>query len=194
MAVGPRTRPGGRGVYAPAVSASRDPIGPLLDMNRGRVPVDKLNALAGKIRRARLSLTVLTERVVVDDRGVVTSEMDLCLHCRGTCCQELRIPITKKDVKRLAAHLDVRPRDVPLLDAPDDLDDEEREALPEGYAGYLSHGEGPCPYFHGRCTVHEARPEVCRNYGLHACALEGTFQPAEIKVRKKSSTKRRNAR
>lgn len=163
---------------------ARDPIGPLLDLNRGRVPVDKLNAMAAKLRRHGLPLRVLSEQVVVDDAGVVTSQMDLCAHCQGTCCQELRVPITKADVKRLAAHLEVRPRDIPLLGPPEDMDEEEAATV-DDYAGWLTHGEAPCPYFHGRCTVHEARPIVCRNYGLHACALEGTFKPVQIRLRKK---------
>jgi len=162
----------------------RDPIGPLLDLNRGRISVDKLNGLAAKLRKHKLPLTALTERVIVDDDGVVTSEMDLCIHCVGTCCQELRVPITPEDVKRLARHLGIRPKQVPLLPAPSDLSEEEL-ANHDQYAGYLTHGEAPCPYFHGRCTVHEARPVVCRNYGLHACALEGTFKPVQIRLRKR---------
>lgn len=167
--------------------SARDPIGPLLDLNRSRIPVDRLNGLAAKIRRAKLSLTVLTETVEVDPSGVVTSNMELCRHCVGTCCQELRIPITRADAKRLAANLGVRVRDLPLLPTPEDLDQEELDTGTD-VAGYLSHGEGPCPYFHGRCTVHAFRPDVCRNYGLHACALEGTFKPAQIKIRRKRRT------
>ena len=91
---------------------------------------------------------------------------------------------TPEDVKRLARHLGIRPKQVPLLPAPSDLSEEEL-ANHDQYAGYLTHGEAPCPYFHGRCTVHEARPVVCRNYGLHACALEGTFKPVQIRLRKR---------
>ena len=145
-------------------------MGPLLDRNLGRVPVGKLQALAARVKKARLHLDVFNENVTVDPQtGVVTHAMDLCHHCTGQCCASLVIPITKKDRRRLASHLGVKPREVALLPLDGDEDD-------DTLAGYLSQGDGPCPYFDKGCSVHPGRPDVCRGFGLLACANAGVFQ------------------
>lgn len=148
----------------------RDPIGPLLDLQPPRVRVEQLQVLATKIRRAKLPLAVLDETARVDERGVVTRMMALCQHCHGECCGTLNIPITKRDAKRLAEGLGRSVRSLPLLP----LDGDEDSDL--DYAGYLSRGDSPCPFFALGCSVHEHRPDVCRSFGLLACASTQSFR------------------
>lgn len=148
----------------------RDPIGPLLDLQPPRVRVEQLQVLATKIRKAKLPLAVLDEAASVDAQGTVTRMMALCHHCAGECCATLNIPITKRDAKRLAAGLGRTLRSLPLLP----LDGDEDPDL--DYAGYLSRGDSACPFFDRGCSVHEHRPDVCRSFGLLACASTQSFR------------------
>jgi len=148
----------------------RPPIGPLLDLKPRSVRLEQLGVLATKLERAKLPNTVLSEQVSVDAHGTVTRMMELCKHCTGDCCGSLDIPITRSDAKRLAKGLGTTTRSLPLLplggDEDPDLD----------YAGYLSRGERPCPYFDKGCSVHEIRPDVCRSFGLLSCASTQSFR------------------
>ena len=113
---------------------------------------------------------MLDETARVDERGVVTRLMALCQHGHGECCGTLNIPITKRDAKRLAEGLGRSVRSLPLLP----LDGDEDSDL--DYAGYLSRGDSPCPFFARGCSVHEHRPDVCRSFGLLACASTQSFR------------------
>lgn len=154
------------------MAKKRDPLGPLMDLNVGHHPQVRLQRLANGMRAGKVPLAALNERAEVDEAtGTVTRSLSLCMHCTGSCCGSLRIPITKTDAARLARHLGTTTRKLPLL-APEGTEDE-----PEDIAGYLSRGDAPCPYFDRGCTVHPFRPDVCRAFGLHACIGAGTFTP-----------------
>ncbi|MFV8755379.1 YkgJ family cysteine cluster protein [Nannocystaceae bacterium ST9] len=149
----------------------RPPLGPLLELKPPSVRVQQLDVLASKLTRAKLPNTVLSEDVQVDAHGTVTRMMALCQHCTGDCCGSLNIPITRRDAKRLAKALGhASTRSLPLLP----LDGDEDPDL--DYAGYLSRGDSPCPYFDKGCSVHEHRPDVCRSFGLLACASTQSFR------------------
>lgn len=148
----------------------RAPLGPLLDLKPPTVRLQQLDVLAHKLVRAKLPNTVLSEHVGVDEHGTVTRMMELCQHCTGQCCSTLNIPITRRDAKRLATALGQSVRSLPLLA----LDGDEDPDL--DYAGYLSRGESSCPYFDKGCSVHQDRPEVCRTFGLMACASTQSFE------------------
>jgi Fe-S-cluster containining protein len=148
----------------------RAPLGPLLDLKPRPVRLEQLGVLATKLQRAKLPNTVLSENVSVDEHGTVTRMMELCQHCTGRCCSTLAIPITRTDAKRLAKALGQSVRSLPLLP----LDGGEDSDL--DYAGYLSRGASPCPYFERGCSVHEHRPEVCRTFGLLSCASTQSFE------------------
>lgn len=152
------------------MAKKRDPLGPLMDLNVGHHPQVRLQRLANGMRSGRVPLAALGEVTEVDEAtGVVTRMMALCGHCTGSCCSRLRIPITHADAARLAKNLGTTVRRLPLL-APEGGEEEDGEV-----AGYLSKGEGPCPFFDRGCTVHTFRPVVCRTFGLHACIGAGTF-------------------
>lgn len=151
---------------------SRDPLGPLMDLNVGHLPQVALQRLANRLRAAKIPLDALDEHAAVDPAsGTVTRMLALCQACAGGCCSSLRVPITRSDARRLARHLGVQARALPLH--PPDGDEDE----PDDLAGYLTHGDRPCPYFDRGCTVHVARPDVCRSFGLHGCMRAGTFVP-----------------
>lgn len=143
-----------------------------MNLNVGHLPQVALQRLANQIRSAKISAEELGEVTSVDPAsGAVTRIFRLCRSCAGTCCTSLRVPITREDARRLARHLGGAAK-LPLF-PPAGTEDE-----PEDLAGYLTLGDTPCPFFAGRCTVHEARPDVCRSFGLHACLAAGTFVPA----------------
>ncbi len=132
-----------------------------------------LRVHASKMRRSKIPVTALSESTQVDDTGLVTRTMDLCQHCTGACCQTLRVPVTRDDARRLARHLEITTRSLPLLTIPDAEQHDDEDVV-----GYLSDGpERPCPYFKSGCSVHPARPEACRGFGLHSCIAFGTFTP-----------------
>lgn len=148
----------------------RAPLGPLLDLKLPTIRLEQLGVLATKLQQAKLPNTVLSENVRVDAHGTVTRMMELCQHCTGRCCSTLNIPITRSDAKRLAKALGQSVRSLPLLPLDGDEDPD------FDYAGYLSRGDSPCPYFERGCSVHEHRPEVCRTFGLLSCASTQSFQ------------------
>lgn len=157
----------------------RDPLGPLMNLNVGHVPLVALQRLANRMRAAKISVTALTEQSSVDpESGAVTRALALCHSCAGTCCTSLRVPITRADARRLARHVGTTIRGLGLYpkqgseDEPDDL------------AGYLTIGERPCRFFSAGCTVHAARPDVCRSFGLNACTKLGLFVPLQQVTRR----------
>jgi hypothetical protein len=150
----------------------RDPLGPLMNVNVGNLPQVALLRLANRMRAAKISVAALDEHCAVDpESGAVTRTLTLCHSCAGTCCTSLRVPITRADARRLARHLGTTLRGL-KLHPPLGGEDE-----PEDLAGYLTPGDRPCPFFSAGCTVHVARPDVCRSFGLHACMKAGTFVP-----------------
>ena len=112
---------------------------------------------------------------------------DFCVACGGCCRWYKIIVVTEEDVERLARHLALSPEEtndkyvevyslkevlVPEVhDAIDqgDRDDIERYLNEQGYVGTPSlksvRGRG-CVFLtdEGLCSVHEARPDVCRDW------------------------------
>jgi hypothetical protein len=153
-----------------------------MNLNVGHLPQVALLRVANRMRTAQVPVTALDEACAVDgESGAVTRMLRLCQHCAGTCCTSLRVPITRADARRLARHLGTTIRGLGLLPRPGG--DDEAEDL----AGYLTDGSRPCGFFSKGCTVHAARPDVCRSFGLHACMAAGTFVPlAQVSKRSKA--------
>lgn len=150
-----------------------------MNLNVGHLPQVVLQRLANRLRAAKISADALGEDTTIDPAsGAVTRMFALCGACAGGCCTSLRVPITRDDARRLARHLGTSVRGL-RLHPPTGGDDE-----PEDLAGYLTEGDAPCPHFERGCTVHVARPDVCRSFGLHACMRAGTFVPAARLVRR----------
>lgn len=150
----------------------RDPLGSLMNLNVGHLPQVVLQRLANRMRAAKVTPAALAEQTTVDaETGVVTRMLTLCQACTGACCSSLRIPITRSDARRLARHLRTTTRGLGLV-PPAGTEDE-----PDDLAGYLTLGDRPCRFFDRGCTVHAARPDVCRTFGLHACMKAETFVP-----------------
>ena len=90
----------------------------------------------------------------------VASQID-CTQC-GNCCAKLVPNLTNSDSIRLAKHLNILKRE--FIDKYTGYDSAEREK-------YIK-GDG-CPFLiNKKCSVYEARPEVCRSYPhLHLPAM-----------------------
>lgn len=157
----------------------RDALGALMNLNVGKLPLVALVRLANRMRAAGVPISALDEQSAVDpETGSVTRTLGLCHRCAGTCCTSLRVPVTRADARRLARHLGTTLRGLRLHPRGDDDDGS------EDLAGYLTPGDRPCRFFAAGCTVHPARPDVCRSFGLHACMAAGTFVPlAQVKRR-----------
>lgn len=84
-----------------------------------------------------------------------------CLKCPGFCCSYPIIPIKKRDIARLAKHFGL-----------DFETAQKRFTKPKGKENLLRRHDDPifgkiCRFFDTdarRCTVYEARPDVCREY------------------------------
>ncbi len=85
-----------------------------------------------------------------------------CLKCPGYFCSYPVIAVTKKDVKRLAAHHDMTPRKA----------EKKFTHSGHGYKRILRRQDDPhfgriCTFFDTearRCTIYEARPAICREF------------------------------
>ncbi len=98
-----------------------------------RMPEGRLDALAERLGRE------------------AEARMD-CTSC-GACCRANHVPVSDKEVARLAEriHLDVAAFGERYLDR----DDDDHQAL----------DANPCPFLAERiCSVYEDRPEACRGY------------------------------
>jgi len=85
-----------------------------------------------------------------------------CSKCPGYCCSYPVIPLTKKDVQRLADHFGLGFKDARKKFTKVDGD--------EPYAMRRkadTHYGAVCRFFDGserRCTIYTARPAICRQY------------------------------
>ncbi len=86
-----------------------------------------------------------------------------CLKCVAYCCTYTLIPATKRDVKRLAKHFDVTPREA------------EKKFTKKGDKEFPrvlrhhddKHFQTACMFLDQKtrqCTVYEARPQICRDF------------------------------
>ena len=76
----------------------------------------------------------------------------ICTMCKGLCCRGGTggIAVTVKDVKRLANHMNIRPK-----------------TFRKKYVNESGHMESqPCPMWKNGCTVYSARPQVCRTFPI----------------------------
>jgi len=91
-----------------------------------------------------------------------------CFNCPGYCCSYPVIVLTKRDVARLARHLDL------------DFDTTEKRFTRSGH-GYKrimirkpdAHFARICHFFDDekrRCTIYKGRPAICRQFpGIKSC-------------------------
>jgi hypothetical protein len=93
-----------------------------------------------------------------------------CSKCPGYCCSYPIIPITRRDLKRLAAHFGIgfaKAKKRFTTPNPGDKDGEfklRRKA--DEHFGRI------CRFFDSeerRCTVYKARPGICRDYPIGRC-------------------------
>lgn len=88
-----------------------------------------------------------------------------CAKCPGYCCSYPRIEVLDDDLKRLAEHFGLEPAEAGRKFTRFYVSDEGRERI-------LRHRKDAifgsiCRFFDTRvrrCTVYEARPDVCRDY------------------------------
>ena len=88
-----------------------------------------------------------------------------CSKCPGYCCSYPRIEVKDKDLKRLARHfeLDIETAEKKFTRRYKDEDVDERILRHQKDEVY----ESVCRFFdtdERRCTIYEARPDVCREY------------------------------
>jgi hypothetical protein len=90
-----------------------------------------------------------------------------CSKCPGYCCSYPLIPLTKRDVERLAKHFDLSFEEARVKFTKEDSGEKyamRRKA--DKYFGRI------CRFFDTekrRCTVYEARPSTCRSYPGGRC-------------------------
>ncbi|MFD2371510.1 YkgJ family cysteine cluster protein [Brevibacillus sp. GCM10020057] len=73
-----------------------------------------------------------------------------CQGCKGLCCGP--VPITEKERRKIQKYVKAMPRKIRF-----DLENQQRLF-------------GTCMFYDlqaDRCGIHEARPEICRNFGYH---------------------------
>ncbi len=93
-----------------------------------------------------------------------------CVGC-GKCCHCAPIYLNGKDIKVMAFHLNMSIKD---------FKEKYTEAYPGGVGGSHFKKENPCAFLdeNNKCTVYEARPDICRSYPL----MKGARIPRECKT------------
>jgi len=85
-----------------------------------------------------------------------------CSKCPGFCCSYQIIPLTKRDVERLAAHFGLSvTATVKKFTIPRDDEEFTMRRKADEHFGKV------CRFFDTearRCTIYEARPSICRRY------------------------------
>jgi uncharacterized protein len=88
-----------------------------------------------------------------------------CLNCPGYCCSHARIAVTDHDIERLARHLGVSSRQARERFTYRYRTKEVDEQILRHQKDHIY--KSVCRFFDTdkrRCTVYEARPNVCRKY------------------------------
>jgi hypothetical protein len=88
-----------------------------------------------------------------------------CSQCPGYCCSYERIPISDFDIARLARHFGISPAQARLRFTYRHEHDGVREQVLRHHKDHIY--KSVCRFFdreQRRCTVYEARPNVCRRY------------------------------
>jgi uncharacterized protein len=88
-----------------------------------------------------------------------------CLKCPGYCCSHARIAVTDHDIERLARHLGVSSRQARERFTYRYQTKEVDEQILRHQKDHIY--KSVCRFFDTdkrRCTVYEARPNVCRKY------------------------------
>lgn len=91
------------------------------------------------------------------------SKLYECEGCRAYCCTVYeRVQITERDAKRLASHLRIKPGAFFRKYTFGDRLLARKDDTPEGKACVFLDTDTR------RCTVYEARPDICRSWPHHA--------------------------
>ncbi len=88
-----------------------------------------------------------------------------CLKCPGYCCSHSRIAVSEHDIVRLARHFDVTPQKAKERFTYHYKTKEVDEQILRHHKDHIY--KSICRFFdrdERRCTVYEARPNVCRKY------------------------------
>jgi len=92
-----------------------------------------------------------------------------CANCPGYCCTYVRICVTKRDIKRLAAHFGLA-EDVAAKRFTKDGHEKDEIILRHRVD---EHFGTACRFLHPeerRCTIYEGRPAACREFpGTRRC-------------------------
>ncbi len=91
-----------------------------------------------------------------------------CLKCPGYCCSYPNIHLKPKDIKRLAKHFNVTTEEAHKRFSKKGYKEEGQKKAPRVLRHQKDEHFGSiCRFFdtdERRCTVYEARPEICRDF------------------------------
>jgi Fe-S-cluster containining protein len=90
---------------------------------------------------------------------ILSGNKNFCNYCPGYCCYRLEgstLYLDNLDINRLARHFHL-------------TDGQVRKRYIEGKNTFKVRDDGSCTFLsndkmHGRCSVHEARPQQCRDF------------------------------
>jgi Fe-S-cluster containining protein len=84
-----------------------------------------------------------------------------CSKCPAYCCSYQRIPVTPRDIERLARHFDLTPEEAKKRYTKfawgEQVLRHRKDHIYESVCAFLDRETR-------RCTVYEARPEICRGF------------------------------
>lgn len=113
---------------------------------------------------------------------VVADDRPSCQTCTAACCMGLWVPVTRRDIRRLARGLDLTPKEVleryvvwtnelPVVRKHED----HKQPVFVMRDGPLGTRDFPVCVFlreDGRCGVYEHRPQTCREFSMRSSPCE----------------------
>lgn len=116
--------------------------------------------------RKRKSLTAFLNKlddIVPEDMPKLVKEVDAtvwrdtnCMEC-ANCCKTMTPTFTKADIKRISAHLDMKPKE--FVD---------RWLIKEEDSNDMVNKTQPCQFLDGNmCSIYEVRPADCAEFPHH---------------------------
>jgi Fe-S-cluster containining protein len=123
----------------------------------------KFRATAARKRKPLTAFLKKLDKIVPEDMPKLVAKVDAtvwqdvnCMEC-ANCCKTMTPTFTKKDIKRISAHLDMQPKD--FID---------RWLIKEKDTGDMVNKTQPCQFLvDNKCSIYDVRPADCAEFPHH---------------------------
>ncbi|MCD6012072.1 MAG: hypothetical protein K0Q79_1934 [Flavipsychrobacter sp.] len=123
----------------------------------------KFRATSARKRKPLTAFLLKLDKIVPEDMPKLVAKVDAtvwkdvnCMEC-ANCCKTMTPTFTKKDIKRISAHLDMQPKE--FID---------KWLMKEEDTGDMVNKTQPCQFLvNNMCSIYEVRPIDCAEFPHH---------------------------